>query len=121
MKRPPRTCRVCGCTDRRGCPGGCSWVEADLCTRCVPRPVGVHEPDPPKDDYEVVVAEVQRRTGLSIFGTILAINCMLRLRDIRLELVSSYPSGCRVVPMRPLAELAAEAAALEGGHDVLAN
>lgn len=28
-------CRVCGCTDSYGCPGGCSWAESDLCTSCV--------------------------------------------------------------------------------------
>lgn len=29
-------CRVCGCTRRAGCPGGCAWVDhrKDLCTRC---------------------------------------------------------------------------------------
>jgi hypothetical protein len=30
-------CRICGCTDEMGCPGGCSWDEADgadLCTIC---------------------------------------------------------------------------------------
>lgn len=31
-------CRVCGCTDERACPGGCSWVEdpggGDLCSAC---------------------------------------------------------------------------------------
>ncbi len=27
-------CRVCGCTDERACPGGCYWVEPDLCSRC---------------------------------------------------------------------------------------
>jgi hypothetical protein len=31
-----RACRTCGCTDARACPGGCSWVEADLCSACVP-------------------------------------------------------------------------------------
>lgn len=33
----PRSCRVCGCTDRHGCPppaGPCSWVEDDLCLVC---------------------------------------------------------------------------------------
>lgn len=30
-----RTCRVCGCTDDRACPGGCYWVEEDLCSACV--------------------------------------------------------------------------------------
>lgn len=29
-------CRVCGCTDRHGCPEGCWWVEDDLCSACVP-------------------------------------------------------------------------------------
>jgi hypothetical protein len=31
-----RACRACGCTDDRACPGGCSWVERDLCSACVP-------------------------------------------------------------------------------------
>lgn len=32
----PTRCRVCGCTDERGCPdGSCSWADADLCSRCV--------------------------------------------------------------------------------------
>jgi hypothetical protein len=33
----PRSCRVCGCTDRFGCPpprGPCSWIEPDLCSAC---------------------------------------------------------------------------------------
>jgi hypothetical protein len=30
-----RTCRVCGCTDDHACPGGCYWVEDDLCSQCV--------------------------------------------------------------------------------------
>lgn len=39
---PQRRCRVCGCTDERGCVepdlvGGwstCWWVESDLCSMC---------------------------------------------------------------------------------------
>jgi hypothetical protein len=31
-----RQCRACGCTDRCACDGGCSWVETDLCSACVP-------------------------------------------------------------------------------------
>jgi len=27
-------CRVCGCTNERACPGGCHWVEFDLCSQC---------------------------------------------------------------------------------------
>jgi len=33
--RKTRTCRVCGCTDDHACPGGCYWVELDLCSACV--------------------------------------------------------------------------------------
>ncbi len=29
-----RACRGCGCTDEMACPGGCHWVEPDLCSRC---------------------------------------------------------------------------------------
>lgn len=29
-----QTCRDCGCTDLEGCPGGCWWVEPDLCSSC---------------------------------------------------------------------------------------
>gem|GEM_PF-3917795 len=28
------TCRICGCTDDNACPGGCWWVEPDLCSSC---------------------------------------------------------------------------------------
>jgi len=30
-----RACRVCGCTERRACPGGCYWVDEDLCSACI--------------------------------------------------------------------------------------
>jgi hypothetical protein len=29
-----RACRCCGCTDAQACPGGCSWVDPDLCSQC---------------------------------------------------------------------------------------
>ena len=29
-----RICRVCGCTDFSPCPGGCAWVQPDLCSSC---------------------------------------------------------------------------------------
>lgn len=32
-----RSCRLCGCTDSAACLGGCSWVEADLCSACCDR------------------------------------------------------------------------------------
>ncbi len=30
----PGVCRECECTTEAPCPGGCSWVEPDLCSRC---------------------------------------------------------------------------------------
>lgn len=30
-----RKCRICGCTWFHACPGGCYWVEEDLCSACV--------------------------------------------------------------------------------------
>lgn len=30
-------CRVCGCTWDNACPGGCYWVEEDLCSQCAGR------------------------------------------------------------------------------------
>jgi len=29
-----RRCRICGCTEDHVCPGGCYWVEWDLCSSC---------------------------------------------------------------------------------------
>ena len=29
-----RKCRVCGCDWNHPCPGGCWWVEEDLCSSC---------------------------------------------------------------------------------------
>lgn len=38
-----RQCRECGCTDDRGCEGGCVWVEADLCSTCFAHDLVDHE------------------------------------------------------------------------------
>ena len=39
------TCRECGCTDDNPCDGGCSWVEEDLCSNCVPLNIELVEPE----------------------------------------------------------------------------
>lgn len=36
-------CRGCGCTDAEGCFEGCTWVEPDLCSMCVPGHMGIRE------------------------------------------------------------------------------
>jgi hypothetical protein len=33
-------CMFCGCTDDNACPGGCSWVEPNVCSRCKDRVTG---------------------------------------------------------------------------------
>lgn len=37
------SCRKCGCTDDRACPGGCFWVEPDLCASCAVPGYWMHE------------------------------------------------------------------------------
>jgi hypothetical protein len=32
-----RVCSFCGCTDECACPGGCSWVQEDICSACIPK------------------------------------------------------------------------------------
>lgn len=34
LQNAERVCRVCGCTDERACPGGCWWIQWDLCSAC---------------------------------------------------------------------------------------
>ncbi len=41
MKGDVRICRVCGCTALLACPGGCHWIERDLCSQCA----SLDEPD----------------------------------------------------------------------------
>jgi hypothetical protein len=36
-----RKCRVCGCTEDHACPGGCYWVEEDLCSECIGKEIEV--------------------------------------------------------------------------------
>jgi len=30
----PQQCTGCGCTDAQSCPGGCTWVAPNVCSRC---------------------------------------------------------------------------------------
>lgn len=43
-----RHCRDCGCTDSHACPGGCYWIDIDLCSQCYPA----------SDTTEMVLSEV---------------------------------------------------------------
>lgn len=43
-----QACRECGCTNLSACPGGCWWVEDDLCSSC-PRAPGPAATDIPAD------------------------------------------------------------------------
>jgi hypothetical protein len=39
----PARCRICGCTYERGCPAGCCWIEADLCSVCDQLRLALHD------------------------------------------------------------------------------
>ena len=66
-----RFCRVCGCTDRYGCDGGCAWAAEDLCSCCAD--VGPELPEYPElpvvdgrlvlDDLEAWQLERKRRSA----------------------------------------------------------
>lgn len=44
-----QVCRVCGCTQQNACPGGCSWVEEDLCSSCTDKAAEMeHQPIRPE-------------------------------------------------------------------------
>ena len=49
-----RKCRVCGCDWNHPCPGGCSWAEDDLCSRCASQldEMGMHSIEEGADPYE---------------------------------------------------------------------
>lgn len=36
-------CRMCRCVEAHACEGGCSWVEADLCSVCAPVVLALEE------------------------------------------------------------------------------
>jgi hypothetical protein len=44
-RTPRRRCRICGCTDTRACPGGCFWVEPDLCSSCASPSAWQYDPE----------------------------------------------------------------------------
>lgn len=39
LKQEAPVCRICGCTAIAACPGGCHWIEPDLCSRCAVKEV----------------------------------------------------------------------------------
>lgn len=28
-------CQICGCTDKKACPGGCFWIMSEICSNCI--------------------------------------------------------------------------------------
>ena len=105
------TCRICGCTDVRACPGGCFWVEPDLCSKCyeklkaesIVRSATVHESMDP-DSVEVTIRKDKfgdfQYTGFTIkvYGDFISypsaaavMHKLLRARKITSELIKQGP------------------------------
>ena len=38
-------CERCHCTNERACPGGCSWVDVNLCSACAQSETGERKPE----------------------------------------------------------------------------
>jgi hypothetical protein len=45
-----QVCRICGCTQDNACPGGCFWVEDDLCSECAGVEDGAEEQNDRDDE-----------------------------------------------------------------------
>ena len=108
-----KPCRICGCTDVRACPGGCFWVEPDLCSLCyeklkaesIVRSATVHQSMDP-DSVEVTIRKDKfgdfQYTGFTIkvYGTFISdpsaaavMRNLLRARKITSELIKQGPPG----------------------------
>ncbi len=54
-------CRFCGCTDGKGCLGGCYWVGPNICSNCVMKIPGIEKElkkyldDPAADEIIVTI------------------------------------------------------------------
>lgn len=44
LQKGAAACRICGCTETQACPGGCYWVEPDLCSACAEAPLPFDHP-----------------------------------------------------------------------------
>lgn len=65
-RRVERSCRICGCTQLRACPGGCYWVDDDLCSACA-EGYGIRDPrmDPRPGDVLAIRTDVRAVRGRS--------------------------------------------------------
>jgi len=79
----PGTCRACGCTDNRACPGGCSWVEPDLCSACADK-------DRPVKSIRAVQEVVACHHGLTVEQLLSGTKrrCVARPRQIAMFLAA---------------------------------
>lgn len=90
-------CRVCGCTELNACPGGCCWVEEDLCDRCLNK-----EPFKlPLDVYEALGGGAFFRTiyGNHVNGGY--IDRILFSEDRLVILLPPNDSGCLYMVVQP--------------------
>jgi hypothetical protein len=63
---PVQTCRGCGCTFEDACDGGCSWVEANLCSECVPENVASGKLRAKPNAKKARAREGKKRAGVAV-------------------------------------------------------
>ncbi|MDD3057138.1 MAG: hypothetical protein PHO72_02405 [Sphaerochaeta sp.] len=74
-------CRVCGCTDDMACPGGCYWVEPDLCSRCAEKMR--------REDASEPISFQQLRQHLKLLDKVYGKNPNLDPEDVN-EVISTF-------------------------------
>jgi monomeric isocitrate dehydrogenase len=77
-RKKVRKCRICGCTAEQACPGGCYWVNYDLCSKCVD-----------KEKSTLTRVELKSKTGLNLTRVELKSKTSLKLREL-LDFFTSY-------------------------------
>lgn len=84
------TCVMCGCTDRRACAGGCSWIHvfehgnAGVCSNCAEKFMVVQAKSLPetRDLYPVVLYLNSEAEALALATELQAVNPNLTSRRL---------------------------------------